>query len=321
MTESLLKVRDLKKHFPVRGGILSKPVGWVQAVDGISFSISQGETLGLVGESGCGKSTTGLLILRLLEATTGEVCLEGEDILKMEGRRLRKARKHLQMIFQDPFSSLDPKKRVEKIVAEGLEIHGEGNGSEKRDRVADILKRVGLSHDHMTRYPHEFSGGQRQRIGIARALVLSPKLVVADEPVSALDVSVQAQVINLLEDLQEDFGLSYLLIAHDLGVVQHISDRNAVMYLGKIVEMASSSDLYNDPLHPYTVALLSAIPTIDQSQKKSQIILKGDVPSPLNPPEGCLFHPRCYRIMEVCKTEKPQLRMIKPDHPVACHLY
>jgi oligopeptide transport system ATP-binding protein len=318
---ALLEIHNLKKYFPIRGGILSKPRAWVQAVDDISFSIDAGETLGLVGESGCGKSTTGMVILRLLEATSGEVFLEGDDLLKLSRGRLRRVRKDMQMIFQDPFSSLDPKKRIEKIVGEGLEIHGIANGSEKKDRIAEIMNKVGLSPDHMRRFPHEFSGGQRQRIGIARALILSPKLVVADEPVSALDVSIQAQVINLLEDLQDDFGLSYLLIAHDLSVVQHISDRIAVMYLGKIMETASDTDLYNDPLHPYTTALLSAIPMVDKSHRKNQILLKGDVPSPLYPPEGCLFHPRCFKRMDVCSTEQPQLTMTKTGHMVACHLY
>jgi oligopeptide/dipeptide ABC transporter ATP-binding protein len=318
---TLLDIRNLKKYFPITGGILAKPKAWVQAVDDISFSIEAGETLGLVGESGCGKSTTGMVILRLLEATSGEVFLEDEDLLKLSRGRLRKVRKDVQMIFQDPFSSLDPKKRIDKIVGEGLEIHSVANGSEKKDRIAEIMKKVGLSPDHMSRFPHEFSGGQRQRIGIARALVLSPKLVVADEPVSALDVSIQAQVINLLEDLQDDFGLSYLLIAHDLSVVQHISDRIAVMYLGKIMETASDTDLYNDPLHPYTIALLSAIPMVDKSHRKNQILLKGDVPSPLNPPAGCLFHPRCFKRMDVCSQEEPKLAMIKKEHMVACHLY
>jgi len=320
-TRPLLEVLDLEKYFPVRGGLISKPKAWVQAVDGVSFSIAKGEALGLVGESGCGKSTTGMTILGLISATGGEVYFKGRDILRMEKNTLRKVRKDMQMIFQDPFSSLDPRKTIEKIVGEGLEIHGIAKRSEKRDRIAEMLKKVGLSPEHMRRYPHEFSGGQRQRIGIARALVLSPKLVVADEPVSALDVSIQAQVINLLEDLQEEFKLSYLLIAHDLSVVQHICNRIGVMYLGKIVELASHRTLYNDPLHPYTEALLSAIPMVNQSQRKSQILLEGDVPSPLNPPKGCRFHPRCHKKMDICSTLEPTFQEIKPGHHTACHIY
>lgn len=317
----LLKVKNLKKYFPVRGGILSKIIGYVQAVDEISFDIKEGETLGLVGESGCGKTTAGRTITRLLEPTAGEVDFEGKDIFKLSKEELRKSRRNIQIIFQDPFGSLNPRMTVGDIVGESLTIHKiVKNKKEKEERVKDLLETVGLNAGHIRRYPHEFSGGQRQRIGIARALALNPKLVICDEAVSALDVSIQAQVINLLEDLQEKFKLTYLFIAHDLSVVKHISDRVAVMYLGKIVELTSTYELYNNPQHPYTEALLSAVPIPDPTLKRQRIVLEGDVPSPFKPPKGCRFHPRCKYAIPICSQEEPELIDINGGHYVACHL-
>jgi len=317
----LLKVRDLKKYFPVRGGLFSKVIGHVKAVDGISFDIGEGETLGLVGESGCGKTTAGRTILRLLEPTAGKVEIGGKDIYKLKKEEIRRARREIQIIFQDPFGSLNPRMTVGDIVGESLFIHGiVKNKKSGEERVKKLLETVGLNASHMRRYPHEFSGGQRQRIGIARALALNPKLIICDEPVSALDVSIQAQVINLLEELQREFKLTYLFIAHDLSVVKHISDRVAVMYLGKIVELTTAEDLYSNPLHPYTKALLSAVPIPDPTLKRQRIVLEGDVPSPFNPPKGCRFHPRCSYAKPICKKEEPELIDIGKGHHVACHL-
>jgi len=321
MAQPLLEVKDLKKYFPIKGGIFSKTIGYVQAVDGISFALYPGETVGLVGESGCGKSTAARAILRLIEPSGGEVSFEGQDILKLGKKPMRALRRQMQIIFQDPYASLNPRMTVASIVGEPLEIHKIAKGRQKEEKVANILEKVGLRPEHMRRYPHEFSGGQRQRIGIARALALNPKLIIGDEPVSALDVSIQAQVINLLEDLQKEFNLTYLIIAHDLSVVEHISNRVAVMYLGKIVELASDRELYQNPSHPYTEALLSAVPRPDPTIKKQRIILAGDVPSPINPPSGCRFHTRCLYAKADCNTVEPQLQDIGGGHHVACHYW
>ena len=321
MTEPLLKVNQLVKHFPITGGVLGRVVDKVHAVDGVSFELDAGQTLGVVGESGCGKSTTGRCILRLIEPTSGEVWFEGKNVTAMGKTELRGMARDMQIIFQDPYASLNPRMTVGAIVGEALIIHKlTKTDREYQDRIVELLETVGLSADQMRRYPHEFSGGQRQRIGIARALAVSPKLVVCDEAVSALDVSIQAQVINLLEDLQDKFKLTYLFIAHDLSVVEHISDRVAVMYLGRIVEIASARDLYTTPLHPYTEALLSAMPVPDPQLKRKRIMLQGDVPSPIKPPPGCHFHTRCPLARKECSMESPPLKQSSDGHWVACHL-
>ncbi|MEC9488169.1 MAG: dipeptide ABC transporter ATP-binding protein [Halanaerobium sp.] len=316
----LLEVKNLKKHFAITGGVFGRQIGSVKAVDGINFYIKRGETLGLVGESGCGKSTTGRVVLRLEKATTGEVFFEGRSILELDKEEMRSLRREMQIIFQDPYASLNPRMTVGNIIGEALEIHNLARGKEKEKKVKELLEHVGLSATHMRRYPHEFSGGQRQRIGVARALAVDPKLIICDEPVSALDVSIQAQVINLMQDLQNQFSLTYLFIAHDLSVVKHISDRVAVMYLGKIVELAEKETIFVDPLHPYTKALLSAIPIPDPTVKRERIILKGDVPSPVNPPKGCRFHTRCPSVMDICKEEEPIFKDFGTEHFAACHL-
>ncbi|AFV76848.1 dipeptide ABC transporter ATP-binding protein [Thermus oshimai] len=315
----LVEVKDLQKHFPIRGGILSRVVGSVKAVDGVSFAIKKGEVLGLVGESGSGKTTVGRTLLRLIEPTGGRIFFGGEDITELPKDRLRPYRRRMQIIFQDPFSSLNPRMTVGDIIAEPLIIHGLAKDPKERtERVAELLKLVGLSPDHMRRYPHEFSGGQRQRIGIARALAVAPEFIVADEPVSALDVSIQAQVVNLLQDLKEELGLTLLFIAHDLAVVEYISDRVAVMYLGKVMELASSRELYRNPKHPYTEALLSAVPIPDPTVKRERIVLQGDIPSPINPPSGCVFRTRCRYALPECAHTVPELKEVAPGHFKAC---
>ncbi|CAM3082768.1 dipeptide ABC transporter ATP-binding protein [Paenibacillus sediminis] len=321
MTETLLEVRNLKKYYPIQKGLLGRTQGYVKAVDDISFSIKKGETFGLVGESGCGKSTTGRSLLRLIEPSSGQILFEGEDITKLSQAEMRKRRKEMQIVFQDPYSSLDPKHTVQRILEEPLIVHGVKSSAERQKTIAQLIDVVGLTKAHLSRYPHQFSGGQRQRIGIARALALKPKLIVADEPVSALDVSIQSQVINLLKDLQREFGLTYIFIAHDLSVVKHISDRVAVMYLGRIVEIATKDKLYAEPQHPYTQALLSAVPEPDPEAKRERILLKGEVPSPANAPIGCAFHTRCPAAMDICKTERPVLKETSDGHLNACHLY
>ncbi|HYJ16808.1 MAG TPA: dipeptide ABC transporter ATP-binding protein [Candidatus Limnocylindria bacterium] len=318
---SLLEIRDLKKYFPVGEGLFSRGKGAVKAVDGVNLSIEEGETLGLVGESGCGKSTLGRTILRLIEPTGGEINFLGKNLLSMSQRELRDARREMQIIFQDPYASLNPRMRVGDIVGEGLEIHKLAKGKAKRERVMELLHQVGLRVDHFDRYPHEFSGGQRQRIGIARALAVSPKFIVCDEPVSSLDVSIQAQIINLLQELQEKMHLTYLFISHDLRVVEHISHRVAIMYLGKVVEIAKSDTIYRDAKHPYTRALLSAVPIPDMNKKKERVVLEGDVPSPVNPPSGCTFHPRCAYREAVCSQTEPALEFSADGHGVSCHVF
>jgi oligopeptide transport system ATP-binding protein len=318
---SLLEVKNLKVHFPVRRGLFSRVRETVKAVDGVSFELAAGETLGLVGESGCGKSTLGRAIMRLVEPTAGDIFLEGENLTQLKGQPLRARRRKFQMIFQDPFASLNPRMTVEDIIGEALDIHRLADTKPaRRKRIAELLQAVGLNADHARRYPHEFSGGQRQRIGIARALAVEPELIVCDEPVSALDVSVQAQIINLLGDLQQQRGLAYLFIAHDLAVVEHISRRVMVMYLGKIVEQAAARDILRAPRHPYTQALISAVPEVDQDTRRQRIILPGDVPSPIHPPGGCPFHPRCPIAESRCQTEVPALEESVPAHATACHL-
>ena len=321
MTEPLLRVEGLKKYFPIRKGLLSRVSGHVKAVDDVSFYVNKGETLGIVGESGCGKSTTGRMLMRLLEPSEGKVFFDGKELTSISNDDMRKARREIQMVFQDPYASLNPRHTIEKILEEPLIVHGIGNPKERKKKVRDFLEIVGLSSYHAKRYPHQFSGGQRQRIGIARALMTNPKLIIADEPVSALDVSIQAQVLNLMQDLQKELNLTYIFIAHDLGVVRHISDRVGVMYLGKMVEVAVSEKLYDKPLHPYTQALLSAVPVPDPNFVRDQILIKGDIPSPSNPPSGCTFHTRCPFKMDVCTKIVPKLEELESGHSVACHLY
>jgi oligopeptide/dipeptide ABC transporter ATP-binding protein len=318
----LVSVRDLKKYYPIRGGLLRRAVAQVKAVDGVSFEIKAGETFGLVGESGCGKTTIGRTIIRLLTATSGQVLFDGQDVFKLGGQQLKHLRRDVQIIFQDPYGSLDPRMPVGEIVGEGLRIHNVGDPRKREAMVRETMGLVGLRGQYARRYPHEFSGGQRQRIGIARALVLRPKFVVCDEPVSALDVSIQSQVLNLLTELREEMGLTYLFIAHNLAVVKYISDRIGVMYLGRLAEIAESDRLYEHPMHPYTQALVSAIPLPDPTMRRQRIVLKGDVPSPINPPSGCRFHTRCPQyIGDICKLAEPQLVEKEPGHYVACHLY
>jgi len=316
--DDFIVVEDLVKYFPVRGGILRRVVDWVQAVDGVSFTVRKGETLGLVGESGCGKTTVGMTMLRLLEPTSGRVKINGVNVYGLNQQRLKEMRRQAQIIFQDPYSSLNPRKPIGDSIIDGLEIHRVGTAKERRQIMVDLLQKVVMAEYHSHRYPHEFSGGQRQRIGIARALALNPDFIVCDEPVSALDVSIQSQVLNLLQDLQEEFNLTYLFVAHNLSVIEHISDRVAVMYLGKIVELAPCENLYVNPLHYYTLALMSAIPVADPFKKTKRIILQGEVPTPINPPRGCRFHPRCPKATEQCKLEEPLLTEYKPDHWAAC---
>lgn len=317
--QDLLIVENLKTYYPVRAGIFQRVAAWVQAVDDVSFNVRAGETLGLVGESGCGKTTVGRTMLRLIEPTSGKVTFNGQEVFQMHGAALKALRRDMQIIFQDPYASLDPRVPVGESVMEGLNIHKIGTPRERFELMMETFRKVGLEGYHARRYPHEFSGGQRQRIGIARALALRPKFIICDEPVSALDVSIQSQVLNILKDLQSEFGLTYLFIAHNLSVVKHISDRIAVMYLGKLVELTSRDDLFAWPLHPYTQALMSAIPVPDPHLKRDRIILKGDVPSPLNPPKGCRFHPRCPLAQRKCWDEEPQLRELSPGHLVSCH--
>jgi peptide/nickel transport system ATP-binding protein/oligopeptide transport system ATP-binding protein len=317
-TWDLIQVTNLVKYFPIRGGFLQRVRAWVQAVDNVSFTIREGETVGLVGESGCGKTTVGRTMLRLVEPTSGSVIFNGVDVLKLRGKEMKEMRRNMQIIFQDPYASLDPRAPIGESIAEGLKIHNIGTSRERYERTITMLRKVGLEDYHSRRYPHEFSGGQRQRIGIARALALQPKFIVADEPVSALDVSIQSQVLNILKDLQREFGLTYLFIAHNLSVVEHISDRVAVMYLGKMVELADRDELFRNPLHPYTQALMSAIPNPDPTLKRERIILQGDVPSPVNPPKGCRFHPRCPVAFEHCSIQEPPFLEVSPDHLVAC---
>lgn len=319
--EILVRVENLRKYFPITRGVFQRHVGDIKAVDGISFFVRRSETLGLVGESGCGKTTTGRTLLQLYRPTEGHVYFEGQDLSEMKGEQLRRMRRRMQMIFQDPYASLNPRMTIGSIIGEPLEVHNIAKGKEKRERVQELLRLVGLNPYFINRYPHEFSGGQRQRIGVARALALNPDFIVCDEPVSSVDVSIQAQIVNLLEDLQAQFGMAYLFIAHDLSMVRHISDRVAVMYLGKIVELTSRGELYSNPLHPYTQSLLSAVPIPDPvvEERRQRIILEGDVPSPANPPEGCNFNTRCPVVMDVCHEEDPEFKEVSSGHGVACH--
>ncbi|RYG73736.1 dipeptide ABC transporter ATP-binding protein [Lentibacillus lipolyticus] len=321
MAKPLLEINGLKKYFDVKGGVFGRKVGEVKAVDDVSFTVMEGEILGIVGESGCGKSTTGKSILRLIEPTEGEVKFDDRDITGLDEDAMRKLRGDMQIIFQDPYASLNPRHTVEKIVGEPLLVHGMTSAGKRKERVKELLEVVGLSEYHASRYPHQFSGGQRQRIGIARALANNPKLIICDEPVSALDVSVQSQILNLMEELREEFNLTYVFIAHDLSVVKHISHRVGVMYLGRMVELTDKDKLYDDPKHPYTQALLSAVPTPDPDEKRERVILEGDVPSPSNPPTGCAFHTRCPQAMDICKEVRPRFEEIEDNHFVACHLY
>ncbi|WP_066290574.1 ABC transporter ATP-binding protein [Bacillus sp. FJAT-29937] len=320
MSELLLEVNGLKKYFPITGGILGRKKGEVKAVDDVSFYVNKGETLGIVGESGCGKSTTGRLLMRLIEASDGRVVFEDKEITSMSKSELRKTRRDIQMVFQDPYASLNPRHSIEQILEEPLIVHGIGTKEERKKQVKEMLEVVGLSSYHAKRYPHQFSGGQRQRIGIAKALMTRPKLIIADEPVSALDVSIQAQVLNLMKDIQKEFQLTYIFIAHDLGVVRHISNRVGVMYLGRLIELAESEELYENPKHPYTQALLSAVPIPDPDMKRETILIQGELPSPSNPPSGCAFHTRCAQCMDICKTTRPEEHNLN-GHYVACHLY
>jgi oligopeptide/dipeptide ABC transporter ATP-binding protein len=316
----LLEVKNLVKYFPIKGGLLQRTVAHVKAVDDVSFSVKQGETLGLVGESGCGKTTIGRTVLRLTPATSGSVTFQGKDVFKASAPEMKAMRKDMQIIFQDPYSSLDPRMPVGESIGEGLLVHGMRDTKKRNEVVIEMLRKVGLEDYHARRYPHEFSGGQRQRIGIARALALRPKFIVCDEPVSALDVSIQSQVLNILKDLQSEFGLTYLFIAHNLSVVEHISDRVGVMYLGKMVELTDRESLFREPLHPYTKALMSAIPIPDPTVKRERMILQGEIPSPVNPPKGCRFHPRCPYAIDKCKVEEPQFKELRPGHFAACHV-
>ncbi|HAF61367.1 MAG TPA: peptide ABC transporter substrate-binding protein [Anaerolineaceae bacterium] len=321
--EVILHVEDLVMYFPIKRGVIQRTVGYVHAVDGITFDIYRGETLGLVGESGCGKTTTGRTILQLYKPTAGKVIFEGKDLVKLKSEEMRQSRRQIQMIFQDPYASLNPRMTVEEIIGEPLVVHNMAHGKEVRNRVKELLELVGLNPAYVDRYPHEFSGGQRQRIGVARSLALQPDLIVCDEPISALDVSIQAQVVNLLEDLQKEIGLTYLFIAHDLSMVRHISNRVIVMYLGVLVELADRTTLYENPLHPYSIALLSAVPIPDPKveEKRKRIILEGDVPSPINPPSGCRFRTRCPLAQPICAEERPEWKEVEPDHYVACHFW
>jgi len=321
MTKPLLEVKGLRKYFPIKQGLLGKTTGHVKAVNDISFHVNEGETLGIVGESGCGKSTTGRMLVRLLEPTEGSIVFDGKELTTLSANDMRKTRRDIQMVFQDPYASLNPRHTIERILSEPLLVHGLKDSEARKKKVHEFLEIVGLNAYHATRYPHQFSGGQRQRIGIARALMTNPKLVIADEPVSALDVSIQAQVLNLMQDLQKQFNLTYIFIAHDLGVVRHISDRIGVMYLGKMVEVSDSEALYNKPLHPYTQALLSAVPVPDPEYEKEEKVLEGDMPSPADPPTGCAFHTRCPFKMDICMKQEPQLKEMEDGHSVACHLY